>query len=65
MMNHNPQDRPAPAESLAQLNSIAALMSSPRRTTPMWKKKHFFDYLTQRLLGGYFPNTPYLWGAAS
>ncbi|KAJ7933846.1 kinase-like domain-containing protein, partial [Mycena leptocephala] len=41
MMNHNPQDRPAPAESLAQLNSIAALMSSPRRTTPMWKKKHF------------------------
>lgn len=43
MMNHNPQDRPARAESLAQLNSIAALMSSRRRSAPMWKKKHFFQ----------------------
>ncbi|KAJ7128829.1 kinase-like domain-containing protein [Mycena crocata] len=65
MMAPNPQGRPAPRESLIHLKSIAAKMSSRAMDAPMWKKKHFFDHVTRRLLGGYFPNTPYLLGPAS
>ncbi|KAJ6621031.1 kinase-like domain-containing protein [Mycena sp. CBHHK59/15] len=58
MMNPNPQNRPTPAESLAQLNSIAARMSSRTLRASMWEKNGLVNHVTRRFLGGYFPSSP-------
>ncbi|KAJ7429127.1 hypothetical protein B0H11DRAFT_1990276 [Mycena galericulata] len=60
MMDPAPAARPAPAESLAQLKTIAARMGPKRLRRPMWKKNGFVDHITRKLLGGYYPNTPHL-----
>ncbi|KAJ7280209.1 kinase-like domain-containing protein [Mycena rebaudengoi] len=60
MMDPAPAARPAPAESLARLNTIAARMGPKKLGRAMWKKNGFKDHITRKLLGGYYPNTPNL-----
>ncbi|KAJ6460727.1 hypothetical protein DFH09DRAFT_1496906, partial [Mycena vulgaris] len=53
MMSSNPQDRPDPADSLAQLNSIAARMSPQKLGAPILEKKGLVSYFVQKVVSTY------------
>ncbi|KAJ7468309.1 kinase-like domain-containing protein [Mycena galericulata] len=50
MMSPNPRDRPDPADSLAQLNSIAARISSHKLSAPILEKKGVARYLARNVV---------------
>ncbi|KAJ7435028.1 kinase-like domain-containing protein [Mycena galericulata] len=50
MMSPSPRDRPDPADSLAQLNGIAARISSHKLSAPILEKKGVARYLARNLV---------------
>ncbi|KAJ6505796.1 kinase-like domain-containing protein [Mycena vitilis] len=60
MMNPDPRERPAAGQSLAQLNAIAAQMSTAKRRAPVWERNGFLDHVSRQLCGGYCPGRPYI-----
>ncbi|KAJ6489432.1 kinase-like domain-containing protein [Mycena vulgaris] len=58
MMSPNPQDRPDPADSLAELNRIAARMSPQKLSAPILEKKGLVSHLARKVVSVYCKDYP-------
>ncbi|KAJ6605385.1 hypothetical protein DFH09DRAFT_897484, partial [Mycena vulgaris] len=59
MMTPDPEARPTPAQSLAQLTSIAARMSPRTLRASMLEKNGLLNHIIRCFTGGYSPSLPY------